>query len=76
MMTKDELIGRHLPNDGQGITAEDLYQLLKRIPRKARENNLQVAWGGDVLGLSIAQSDQAEPWEFRLYVVTDERCQQ
>jgi hypothetical protein len=70
MMTKDELIGRHLPGNGQGITGEDLYQLLRQIPRKARENYLMCN-GNDVLGLSIGQSDQAEPWEFKLRLVTD-----
>ena len=72
MMTRNELIGRHLPGNGEGITGEDLYQLLKSMPRKARGNYLQVTGGGDVLGLSIAQSDQAEPWEFKLYVVTEQ----
>lgn len=70
MLRRDDLIGRHLPNNGDGITAEDLYQLLKQIPRKARENYLMCG-DGDVTGISISQSDQAEPWDFKIHIKVD-----
>lgn len=67
-MLHSEIHGKHLPGNGEGITLQDLYELLKRIPRKARDNFVTVD-GKDVLGISFGQSDQAEKWEFKAHLV-------
>lgn len=69
-MSYEELIGRHLPASGEGITGEDLYQLLKSMPSRARNNYVTVA-NGDLIGLNIAKSDQSQRWEFKLHLIGD-----
>lgn len=71
MMLQSEIHGRHLLGNGEGILLQDLYEFLKRMPRKARGNYLTVD-GKDVLGISFGQSDQAEKWEFKVSLVLDE----
>jgi hypothetical protein len=74
-MMHDELIGNaFLPNNGEGITLQDLLELIRKIPAKARQNYVQVNLGGEsaeVTGIAFAQSDQAEKWEFKVYIATD-----
>lgn len=76
MMTYSELLGAHEPYDPQmGMSIEELYQILRRIPRKVRESNYMMVVHpdmsiDDVRGLSFAQSDQAEKHEFKVYVTT------
>lgn len=68
-----QLLGSHIPNDGDdGLTIEQLYQLLGSIPRKARDNYIMIlapdGCAADVAGLQFAQSDQAEKWDFKVYL--------
>lgn len=73
-MMHSELHGTHNNGnrEGEGMTLEDLYQLLKRVPLKARENYVMIVdkdcMSHDVIGLQFAQSDQAEKWEFKVYL--------
>lgn len=69
-----EIHGDHEPNNGSGITAQEMLDLLRSIPRKARDNYLRVI-GEDgcpveVSGLHFGKSDQAEKWEFKVYIRT------
>lgn len=64
--------GKHLPNNGEGLTLEDLRQLLNSIPARARRDTYITYAGKDVIGLHFGQSDQAEPTEFTCHVVLDE----
>lgn len=72
MMLYSELHGTHEPNGGEGLTLQDLLELLRSIPRQARNNYVSVTFEdgttGDVTGLRIGQSDQAEKWEFSVHV--------
>ncbi|HEY1898142.1 MAG TPA: hypothetical protein VGG62_17815 [Terracidiphilus sp.] len=72
MMTHTELQGTHEPSNGEGLTIQDLLDLLKRVPAQARGNYLRVNCGDgevrEVTGLQFAQSDQAEKWEFKVYL--------
>lgn len=77
MLLPSEVQGTHMPNNGEGITLEDLYQLIKSIPVKIRRSNYIMVdaqdWTtADVIGLSFAQSDQAEPHEFKVHMITTE----
>lgn len=76
-MMHDDLIGQtYLPNNGEGITLQDLLELIHSVPAKARQNYVQVRVGDDlaeVTGLAFAQSDQAEKWEFKIYIKTDHK---
>jgi hypothetical protein len=70
-LTRNELIGQQfLPNNGAGITAQDLLELLQSVPPRVRQNYIMID-GVDVTGISFAQSDQAEPWEFKVYITID-----
>jgi hypothetical protein len=75
-MMHDELTGNtFLPNNGEGLTLQDLLELIRKIPARARQNYVMVSMGderGDVTGLAFAQSDQAEKWEFKIYITTDQ----
>lgn len=72
----DLIIGQHKPGNGEGITLEDLYQLLKSLPRQVRDNYAVVRHpdgsATDLTGLGFAQSDQAEKWEFKAYVLSED----
>jgi len=67
-----ELLGRHTGPESQGITVQDLLELLQRIPLRAR-HYVQMAGPNDipvdVTGIQFAQSDQAEKWDFKVYLV-------
>lgn len=71
-----ELQGRHETSDGQAMTLQDLYELLKKLPRKARDNYFSVASEdgrqAEIHGMSFGQSDQAEKWEFNVHLITKE----
>jgi len=76
-MMHTELMGRHETTDGEAMTLQDLLELLRSLPRQARDNyvtvyspdNIQRA---EVRGLAFAQSDQAEKWEFKISLLTTE----
>jgi hypothetical protein len=74
-MMHDDLIGvSFLPNNGEGLTLQDLLELIRNFPAKARQNYVRVNMGGEsaeVTGIAFAQSDQAEKWEFKIYITTD-----
>jgi hypothetical protein len=73
MLLHSQLLGTHDSYDGQGMTIQELLDLLKSVPPKARHNYVMVSHGDappeDVTGLHFAQSDQAEKWEFKVYIV-------
>lgn len=69
-MLHSEIQGRHIPNKGEGLTLQDLLELLQSVPRKARDNYLTVN-GQDVIGLAFGQSTQAEKWEFYVNLILD-----
>lgn len=75
-MMHSALQGRHETSDGQAMTLQDLYEMLKRLPRKARDNYFSVtAEDGkqaEIHGLSFGQSDQADKWEFSVHLITKE----
>jgi hypothetical protein len=77
MMRHDELVGTHDSHDGQGMTIQDMLDLLHSIPHQARHNHLMVCGpddvSRDVAGIAFAQSDQAEKWDFKVYIVTMEQ---
>lgn len=73
MMTYSELLGTHGWSSRQGMTIQEFYELLKQIPIKVRESNYMMVIHPDgsiqdVRGLHFAQSDQAEKWEFNVYI--------
>lgn len=76
MMTYAELLGSHEPYDPEmGMSIEELYQILRQIPRKVREANYMMVTHpdgsrDDVRGLQFAQHDQSERHEFNVYVTT------
>lgn len=76
MMTLTELLGPHDCHDPQtGMSMQELYELLRRVPRRVRESNYMMVSHpdgsrDDVRGLHFAQSDQAEKHEFKVYVST------
>jgi hypothetical protein len=65
------LIGTTKPNNGDGLTVDDLITLLRRLPSRARQNYI-MADCKDVIGISIGQSDQAETWELKIHLLLDE----
>jgi hypothetical protein len=67
-LSHDALIGNHLPNNGEGLTAQDLFELLQSIPAPARRESYVMVDGEDVTGIGIAQSSEAEKWEFKFYI--------
>jgi hypothetical protein len=71
-LNHDALIGRHEPNGGEGLTIRELIDLLRSIPPQARGNYIGVVGedciGRDVAGISFAQSDQAQRWEFHVHL--------
>jgi len=69
-MLHSEIQGQHWPEKGNGITLQDLLELLRRIPRQARDNYVMCD-GKDVIGLNFSQSTQAEKWEFKVSLVTE-----
>ncbi len=69
MISHSTLIGFHGSQRG-GLTVQDLLDLLKSVPAKARQNYVMVAGMGDVVGIQMAQSDQAEKWDFKVYITT------
>ena len=75
-MMHSELQGRHEAIDGQAMTLQDLYELLRKIPRKARDNYFSVTSEdgrqADISGVSFGQSDQAEKWDFHVHLITKE----
>lgn len=78
-MILSQLHGQHLPQNGEGITLEDLYQLLKTIPARVRRQNYPTVCGpdpagkqADIAGISFGQSDQAEKYEFHAAIITTE----
>jgi hypothetical protein len=74
-MSYSELLGPHEPNHGDGLTVQDLLMLLRSIPVQARNNYVMVIGEGgvplEVTGVQFAQSDQAEKWEFKVYLKTE-----
>lgn len=74
MMLHSQLLGTHDSYDGQGMTIQELLDLLNSIPRRARGNHLMIVGedglGRDVTGVHFAQSDQAEKWDFNVYIVS------
>jgi hypothetical protein len=57
------------------MTLQELLELLKRIPRRVRESNYpMIVYPDNTIGelrsLHFAQSDQAEKWEFKVYIST------
>lgn len=74
-MMHAELLGSHCGYNGGSLTIQELLDLLKRIPAKARHNYLMVCFPDgvfhDVTGISFTQSDQAEKWDFKVYVDTE-----
>lgn len=74
-MKVEHLVGnKYWPNSGDGLTVQDLIELLMTIPPKARRNSyVQVAFPqhiAEVIGMGVAQSDQAEPHEIKVYLET------
>jgi hypothetical protein len=73
MLLHSELQGTH-DAYGPAMTIQEMLDLLRSIPRQARQNYLSMVDKDgnivDVTGLHFAQSDQAEKWEFKVYVVT------
>jgi len=73
-MTHAEVLGSHTGYNGDGFTLQELLELLKRIPAKARGNYLMIVFPDgtqrDITGISFAQSDQAEKWDFKVYLDT------
>ena len=70
-MLHSEIQGTHEPGaSGTGCTLQELYELLRSLPRKARQNYIMTQDGEDVTGLHFAQSDQAEKWDFNVYIAT------
>ena len=73
-MTHAELIGNHLPGNGEGITVQDPARpaALDPGPGAAELPPGHDRRGGslDVTGIGIGQSDQAEKWEFKIYLKT------
>lgn len=75
-MMHDELIGQTFEPTGEGLTLQELYDLIRKIPARARQNYVMVTMGderADVTGLAFAQSDQAERWEFKIYIKTNHK---
>lgn len=72
-MTHAELLGTHDSYNGHGLTIQELLDILKSVPRQARHNYMMVTGpdgiAHDVTGVHFAQSDQAEKWDFKVYVV-------
>lgn len=64
-------VGRHVPNNGEGLTAQDLYELLRVMTLTERRKSYVTAGPFDVIGLSIGQSDQAERCELSVHIVLD-----
>lgn len=73
MKLLSEIQGDHLPLDGEGLTLEDLYQLIKSIPRKVRENSYVGSHGNEVTGLQFGHRSTAEKYEFSVAIVTDDK---
>lgn len=72
-MSHDELLGIHGSYGGQGMTIQEMLDLLRSVPRQARHNYLMVSGPNgdvrDVTGIHFAQSDQSERWDFKVYIV-------
>jgi hypothetical protein len=64
-----DLLGRHEPNGGEGLTLEDLYQLLKIVPFQVRRNSYIQVEDEDVSGISFSHSDQAQKYEFQAFIL-------
>jgi hypothetical protein len=75
MILHSGIQGEHWPNGGKGITLEDLYQWLRTVPRKARENYVTGEDGKDLIGFSFGQSSEAEKWEFKVHLVLERDAQ-
>ena len=57
----------------EGRTIQELLDTLKQVPRQARHNYLMMvvspSGSTELAALQFAQSDQAEKWDFRVYLV-------
>ena len=51
------------------MTVWELLDTLRQVPRQARHNYLQLDRDDPQAALQFAQSDQAEKWDFRVYLV-------
>jgi hypothetical protein len=70
-MIYSEIQGVHTPGDGNGVTVQELLDFLRTIPKQARGNYLMIATADgchDLTEIQVAQSDQAEKWEFKFYL--------
>jgi len=69
-------IGNHKPNGGEGLTAQDLYELLRILTRTERRNSYVMVGGIDVIGMGVSQSDQAEYGEVKVHLLLDGDAQE
>ena len=71
MLLHSELQGTFDSYDGEGMTIQELLDLLKSIPPKARHNYIMVeteAGSGEVTGLHFTKGDQQAKWDFKVYL--------
>lgn len=68
-------LGRHLPNNGEGLTAEDLYRMLRSLTPAERRKSYVGVGGHDVIGMSVGQSDQAPRGEVKVWLLLDKSAE-
>lgn len=70
------MLGIHEPSRGEGLTVQDVVDMLMTIPAKARRNAYLTVNTVEVVGMGIGQRDQAEAHEVSVSLRLDPNDQQ